>query len=124
MRNLPVMVCVIDTGMFASSLTSDLPPGLVGGMAPTGAGADMTNQCAYNWDQGQLHGGHVMGTVAAFGNNVGVRGVSDLLLVAGAGLQQQHCGGKAGALLACCNRGHTIAVLTDAACNTTTGGRC
>lgn len=76
MQNSNTMVCVIDTGIYASSLASDLPTGLVGGMAPTGTNPDMTNQCAFNWNQGQLHGGHVMGTVAAPANAFGVRGVS------------------------------------------------
>jgi hypothetical protein len=76
MTNSPVMVCVIDTGMYATTIARDLPPGFVGGVAPTGTNPDYTNKCRYNWNQESLHGGHVFGTVAAFENDLSVRGVS------------------------------------------------
>jgi hypothetical protein len=79
MNNYPVMVCVIDTGIDASSVINDMPTatqGFVGGLAPTGRKPSYTNQCRYNWNAGALHGGHVFGTVAALKNNLGVRGVS------------------------------------------------
>lgn len=78
MINHPVMVCVIDSGISASTIGSDLytGSGFVGGLAPTGRRPDFTNRCRFNWNLGDLHGGHVFGTVAALGNSVGVRGVS------------------------------------------------
>lgn len=77
MNNYPVMVCVIDSGIYATQVGTDLPTsaqGFVGGVAP-GRRQSLTNQCRFNWNQGDIHGGHVFGTVAAVANNRGVRGV-------------------------------------------------
>jgi hypothetical protein len=86
MTNSLVMVCVIDTGMYANTIAPDLPPGFVGGVAPTGTNPDYTNKCRYNWDQGSLHGGHVFGTVAAWENSASVRGVSGCQRLAPCGI--------------------------------------
>jgi hypothetical protein len=78
MNNYPVMVCVIDSGIYATQIGTDLPTstqGFVGGLAP-GRRQSLTNQCRFNWNQGDIHGGHVFGTVAAVANSQGVRGVS------------------------------------------------
>jgi subtilisin len=90
-RGAGAKVCVVDTGADASH--PDLGANIVAGRNFTGGGPFANNVDPNKWQDGNGHGTHVAGTVAAIDNSIGVVGVApEASLVIAKGLSDSGSG--------------------------------